>query len=509
MALLEMRNITKSFPGVKALDHVSFTLKKGEVHALLGENGAGKSTLMKVLSGVYTADTGDIYIEGQAVSIPDPLAAQRHKISIIHQEFNLFPHLSISDNIFIGREFCSIDHCLLDPKKQNIRAKALLEMLGVDLEPTAQVAKLSVAEQQMVEIAKALSIDARILIMDEPTAALTEKETVKLFEIIKMLSQKGVGIIYISHRLEELTQIAHTATVMRDGQYIATLAYRREGIDDLIALMVGRDLGEVYPHKIPSFATESGTEPPPEIVLEVRNLNQGTRLKNINFVLKKGEILGFSGLMGAGRTEVSRVVFGADRCDSGEIYLKGKKVQINCVSDAISHRIAYLTEDRKRDGLALGLSVGVNIMLSSYGQYSDKWGIIKEALCQTQSESLRRKLKIKTPHLEQPAKLLSGGNQQKIIIAKWLTCDADIFIFDEPTRGIDVGAKREIYELMHTLTELGKSIIMISSELPEILGMCDRILVMRQGQITQALSKAEATQEKILKYATLEMGVTL
>ena len=499
MTLLKMHNITKTFPGVKALTQVSFTLNQGEVHALLGENGAGKSTLMKVLSGVYQADQGRIYIDEQQVHITDPLSAQQHRISIIHQEFNLFPHLSIAENIFIGREFCHIEHCLLDPKQQNAKAKTLLMSLGVNLAPTTKVSSLSVAEQQMVEIAKALSIDARILIMDEPTAALTEKETVKLFEIINMLAQKGVGIIYISHRLEELTQIAHKATVMRDGHYIATRDYSAHIINQLISLMVGRELGDIYPNKQPSTSHNSD-----EILLEVKNLNHQKQFKGINFHLKKGEILGFSGLMGAGRTEVSRAIFGADHFDSGELYLNGKQVHIHSVSDAIKHKIAYLTEDRKRDGLALGLSVGTNIMLSSYEDYSSAFGVIDETRCRTQSEALKQKLNIKTPHLEQPAKLLSGGNQQKIIIAKWLTRDADIFIFDEPTRGIDVGAKREIYELMHSLTAQGKSIIMISSELPEILGMCDRILVMRNGQITKELSKEQASQEEILKYATLD-----
>ncbi|GBU09141.1 methyl-galactoside ABC transporter ATPase [Gammaproteobacteria bacterium] len=503
MTLLEMKHITKTFPGVKALDNVSLTVNEGEVHALLGENGAGKSTLMKVLSGVYQADSGEIYIDDQKVNIADPLAAQKHKISMIHQEFNLFPHLSIAENIFIGREFCSIENCLLDTLKQNNKTLELLNKLGLDLDPTMLVSELTVAEQQMIEIAKALSIDARILVMDEPTAALTEKEILKLFEIIHQLTQNKVGIIYISHRLEELTKIAHRATVMRDGQYIKTVDYKADIIDDLIAAMVGRELGNIYPKK-----TSLNTSISSEILFEVKNLTRGKRFTDINFILNKGEILGFSGLMGAGRTEVSRAIFGADPYDSGEFYLNGKKIMIRSVSEAIEHKIAYLTEDRKKDGLALGLAVGTNIMLSSYAQYSSFAWLVDEDRCTIQSEALRQKLKIKTPHLDQQAGLLSGGNQQKIIIAKWLTCDADIFIFDEPTRGIDVGAKREIYELMQSLTARGKSIIMISSEMPELLGMCDRILVMRNGRITKELSQQEANQEVLLKYATLEIAQT-
>ncbi len=493
---LQMSHITKRFPGVLALSNVDFALHKGEVHALLGENGAGKSTLMKILSGVYQPDEGDIIFEGQSVTFANPLSAQSAGITIIHQEFNLFPELTVEENIFIGREFCKNNRWRLDEKQQRQAAIDILQKLNLNIAPDTLVADLTVAQQQMVEIAKAISVNAKILIMDEPTAALTETEIDSLFQVTRLLKEQGTGIVYISHRLEELALIADRATVMRDGQFIATVDYDAVKISDLIAMMVGRDLGNIYPRREPLAQRKP--------VLEVSGLTRNGVLHNIDFTLYQGEILGFAGLMGAGRTELARAIFGADPIDGGTLKLNGKVTVIKDIPDAIQQGISYLTEDRKKEGLALGLSVERNIMLGNYPEYSDRFGNVDSARCQKTSAEQVKALRIKTPHLEQAALNLSGGNQQKIIIARWVCKDTDILIFDEPTRGIDVGAKLEIYELMNRLVAKGKSIIMISSELPEVLGMCDRILVMRNGRITGELASDDATQEKIMQYATLE-----
>lgn len=493
---LQMSHITKRFPGVLALSNVDFALRKGEVHALLGENGAGKSTLMKILSGVYQPDEGDIIFEGQPVTFANPLSAQSAGITIIHQEFNLFPELTVEENIFIGREFCKNNRWRLDEKQQRQAAIDILQKLNLNISPETLVADLTVAQQQMVEIAKAISVNAKILIMDEPTAALTETEIDSLFQVTRLLKEQGTGIVYISHRLEELALIADRATVMRDGQFIATVDYDAVKISDLIAMMVGRDLGNIYPRREPLAQRKP--------VLEVSGLTRNGVLNNIDFTLYQGEILGFAGLMGAGRTELARAIFGADPIDGGTLKLNGNVTVIKDIPDAIQQGISYLTEDRKKEGLALGLSVERNIMLGNYPEYSDRYGNVDSKRCQKTSEEQVKALRIKTPHLEQAALNLSGGNQQKIIIARWVCKDTDILIFDEPTRGIDVGAKLEIYELMNRLVAKGKSIIMISSELPEVLGMCDRILVMRNGRITGELASDDATQEKIMQYATLE-----
>lgn len=493
---LQMSHITKRFPGVLALSNVDFALHKGEVHALLGENGAGKSTLMKILSGVYQPDEGEIIFEGQPVTFANPLSAQSAGITIIHQEFNLFPELTVEENIFIGREFCKNNRWRLDEKQQRQAAIDILQKLNLNIAPDTLVADLTVAQQQMVEIAKAISVNAKILIMDEPTAALTETEIDSLFQVTRLLKEQGTGIVYISHRLEELALIADRATVMRDGQFIATVDYDAVKISDLIAMMVGRDLGNIYPRREPLAQRKP--------VLEVSGLTRNGVLNNIDFTLYQGEILGFAGLMGAGRTELARAIFGADPIDGGTLKLNGKVTVIKDIPDAIQQGISYLTEDRKKEGLALGLSVERNIMLGNYPEYSDRFGNVDSKRCQKTSEEQVKALRIKTPHLDQAALNLSGGNQQKIIIARWVCKDTDILIFDEPTRGIDVGAKLEIYELMNRLVAKGKSIIMISSELPEVLGMCDRILVMRNGRITGELASDDATQEKIMQYATLE-----
>lgn len=493
--LVRMEGIEKRFPGVHALNQCRFDLQAGEVHALVGENGAGKSTLMKVLGGIYHKDAGHIYLEGQTVEISNPRQAQQLGISIIHQELNLMPHLTVGQNIYIGREPRARIPFVVDDKTTNQQAERLFEMLSMKLDPNTKVSDLTVATQQMVEIAKALSFNAKILVMDEPTAALTEAEIEDLFSVIKQLRQGGVGVIYISHRLEELKLIADRVTVMRDGKTIDTLLIEDVSIDKIISLMVGRTIYESAPD-IPEDSNQ-------EIVLEVRSLNRGKVLKDVNFNLKKGEILGFAGLMGAGRTEVARAIFGADKVDTGEIYIKGRKVQINNPRDAVAHSIGYLSEDRKRYGLTLGMDVKENIVMASMKNFLRWFSWIDFKKAASKAQQMVRALNIVTPGVSQKVQFLSGGNQQKVVIAKWLTADTDILIFDEPTRGIDVGAKSEIYKLLNDLANQGKSIIMISSELPEILRMSHRVVVMCEGQVTGILSANEITQERIMKFATM------
>lgn len=497
--LVRMQGIEKRFPGVHALNDAQFELRAGEVHALVGENGAGKSTLMKVLSGVYRKDGGRILYKGREVDIPNPRAAQLLGISIIHQELNLMPHLTVAQNIFIGREPRRGLLFWLDEDQINRQAQELFEMMHLRLDPRARVADLTVAKQQMVEIAKALSFNSEVLIMDEPTAALTESEIEELFRIVRDLRAKGVGIVHISHRLEELKQISDRITVMRDGRYIGTVPTAEASIDQIISMMVGRTIYESKP--------ELPENPSVEVALEVRGLNRGRILKDISFQLKKGEILGFAGLVGAGRTEVARAIFGADPIDSGQVFVKGKPVQIKSPSDAVRHGIAYLSEDRKRYGLTLGLDVETNIAMASMRKFINTFGWVNASKTRSIAERYVQSLAIRTPSLKQRVKNLSGGNQQKVIIGKWLTADTDILIFDEPTRGIDVGAKSEIYKLLNDLAAQGKAIMMISSELPEILRMSHRIIVMCEGRITGELTAAEANQELIMKYATLRSGI--
>jgi ribose transport system ATP-binding protein len=492
--LVSMEGIDKRFPGVHALDQCKFELCCGEVHALVGENGAGKSTLMKVLAGEYSKDAGRILYKGKEVEIPSPRAAQLLGISIIHQELNLMNHLTVAQNIFIGREPRGRFKFDLDEKAINVKARELFEMMHLNLDSRTKVADLSVAKQQMVEIAKALSFNSEVLIMDEPTAALTEDEIDELFRIIRGLREQGVGIVHISHRLQELKQISDRVTVMRDGRYIDTVKTGEATIDQIINMMVGRTIYEATP-ELPEVPSQ-------EVVLEVRNLNRGNVIKNVSFCLKKGEILGFSGLVGAGRTEVARAIFGADNFDSGEIFINGKKIDIKSPFDAVSSGIAYLSEDRKRYGLTLKLDVESNIVLAAFKKFLNFFGWVNQPKMRATAENFTRILAIKTPSMQQKVQNLSGGNQQKVIIAKWLTADTNILIFDEPTRGIDVGAKSEIYHLLNELAHQGKSIIMISSELPEILRMSHRVIVMCEGRITGELNVLDATQESIMKFAT-------
>ncbi len=494
--LVFMQGIEKEFPGVHALCDCRFELKHGEVHALVGENGAGKSTLMKVLTGVYQKDAGQLFYKGKETDIPNTKSAQNLGISMIHQELNLMPDLTVAQNIYIGRE--PRFGWFLDDTGLNRRTEELLRQLNIRLDPRMKVADLTVAKQQMVEIAKALSFQCEVLVMDEPTAALTQAEIEDLFQIIQHLRESGVGVIYISHRMEELKRISDRITVMRDGCYIGTVATQDASIEEIISMMVGREL---Y-HEERSDESRISDE----VVLKVEKLSQGKTFHDISFNLRKGEILGFSGLMGAGRTEVARAIFGADPMDAGEIYIGDKKVDIKSPHDAVKHGIGYLSEDRKRYGLMVEMDVKTNIAVASMQRFTSLLGWMKQTKIVQTAEHFVDFLKIKTPSIDQQVKLLSGGNQQKVVISKWLTRDCNILIFDEPTRGIDVGAKSEIYKLLHELAEQGKSIIMISSELPEILRMSHRIVVMCEGRITSILNRDEADQETIMKYATTHIG---
>jgi ribose transport system ATP-binding protein len=487
--VLQMRHIRKTFPGVVALDDVDFDLRRGEVHILLGENGAGKSTLMKILSGAYQKSAGQIVFDGQDVEIKNPKHALTLGISTIYQEFNLIPHLSAGENIFLGREPRWFG--LIDQRAIFQAATRALKGLGLTLDPHKLIKELKVAEQQMIEVAKALSLDARILIMDEPTAALTEHEIKELFAIIRSLRDKGVSIVYISHRMEELFEIGDRVTVLRDGRTVGTYDVREMSKSELIRLMVNRELTELFPKE----RAELGPE-----VLRVEGLNTQGGLKDISFSLRKGEVLGIAGLLGAGRTELARAIFGLDKIASGTISINGSPQRIGSPRAAINSGIGFLTEDRKSQGLVLPLSVKENLCLASVDKFS-RWGLMNAQEEQQAADRYVKDLRIKTPSLNQKVVYLSGGNQQKVVLSKWLCCKSEVFIFDEPTRGVDVGAKAEIYQLMNRLTASGVAIIMISSEMLEVLGMSDRILVMRGGRITGEFSAAEATQERVLQCA--------
>jgi ribose transport system ATP-binding protein len=493
--LVEMDAIYKDFPGVHALRGCRFDLRRGEVHALVGENGAGKSTLMKILAGVYRRDAGRIRLRGSDTEITSPRAAQHLGISIIHQELSLMPDLTVAQNIFIGREPKGWPPFLLDERELNRQARELFERLHLVVDPQTKVANLSVARQQMVEIAKALSYRAEVVIMDEPTAALTDTEIDELFRIIRKLRDDGVGVVHISHRLEELKRISDRVTVMRDGQYIATVDTKDASLERIISMMVGRAIYEGAP-EIPDTAD-------PQVVLDVRGLNRGRVIRDVSFSVRRGEILGFAGLVGSGRTEVARAVFGADHIDSGTIQVNGRLAHIKTPADAVRLGIGYLSEDRKRFGLAIGMDVEANIVLATLGKFLRTLWRVDFRRTRATAEQRVRVLGIKTPSLGQKVRNLSGGNQQKVVIAKWLTADTEVLFFDEPTRGIDVGAKSEIYHLVNELARQGKAIIMISSELPEILRMSHRIVVMCEGRITGELGGAEATQEKIMTFATM------
>ena len=492
--LLEMNGIDKRFHGVHALKGVHFDLRYGEIHALVGENGAGKSTLMKVLTGIHQADAGEITYIGAPYSVKNIGESQQLGISMIHQELNMMNHLTVAQNIYIGREPMTGKTFIKDADMIK-DAEKLFKLIGIKIDPQTTLGNLTVGKQQMVEIAKAVSRDCKLLILDEPTAALTQTEIEELFKIMHDLKSKGIGMIYISHRMDEIKRISDRITVMRDGEYVGTVDTDKVTKDEIINMMIGRVVYE-------DPKTQSEVAPDAPVVLEVKNLCSGKTIRNVSFTLRKGEILGFSGLMGAGRTEVARAIFGADPFDSGEIYINGKKVDIKTPSDAVKHGIGYLSEDRKRYGLMLLKSVSENTAIASMDRYVQS-GLIDDGKLKEEAEVYNAKLRTKTPSMEQLLKNLSGGNQQKVIIVRWLIQDCDILIFDEPTRGIDVGAKSEIYTLMNELSKQGKSIIMISSELVEILRMSDRVLVMCEGRKTGELDISEANQENIMQLATM------
>ncbi|PZQ52103.1 MAG: D-xylose ABC transporter ATP-binding protein [Rhodovulum sulfidophilum] len=490
--LVRMEAIDKRFPGVHALRAVDFDLRAGEVHALMGENGAGKSTLMKCLSGGYQPDAGRILIDGAEVALPTPKAARDLGIGIIHQELALMRDLTVAQNIWIGRE-PRLSFGRIDEARLNADAEAIFGAMNLRMDPRAPVGGLTIARQQMVEIAKALSNRSRILIMDEPTAALNDAEIAELFTIIRGLRAEGVGIIYISHKMDEIRRISDRVTVMRDGATVGTVEAAGTPMPTVIRMMVGRELTEVG-----AVTPDLGAA---ETALEVRGLSRGTELRDISFALRRGEILGFAGLMGAGRTELARAIFGAEPCDRGEIRVHGRPVTIRTPVDAVRAGIGYLSEDRKQFGLALGLDVRANIGLASMDRFSDRLGRIDEGGLGRAARDYVATLRIRTPDDRREARLLSGGNQQKVVIAKWLLRDCDILIFDEPTRGIDVGAKAEIYRLLGELAGQGKAIIVISSELPEVLRLSHRIAVMCEGRLTGILPGG-ARQEEIMELAT-------
>jgi len=491
--ILKMQGIQKYFPGVHALDDAQLEIRSGEVMGLIGENGAGKSTLMKILTGIYPKDGGTIEFFGEQIEINGPKDAQSRGICIVHQELNLMQHLTVADNIFIGRE--STKGLFLDKADQNRRTQELLDSLHLTIDPKAEVRTLSVAKQQMVEIAKALSYnDTKILILDEPSAVLTDTEIDDLFTFVNQLKATGVGIIYISHRMDELKRITDRITVMRDGQYVGIRETAVTEIAEIVRMMVGRTIYEE-----PKTCSAVPADAP--VILECEHLNSW-QVKDVSFKLKKGEILGFSGLMGAGRTETMRLLCGADPMDSGVIKVNGKPVKIKSPKDAVEMGIGYLSEDRKRYGLCLNLSITDNTIMTSINKLF-KGPFVNEAKADKASEEYIEKIRTKTPSTHTKVGSLSGGNQQKVVISKWLLRDCDILIFDEPTRGIDVGAKSEIYKLMNQLAQEGKSIIMISSDMPELLRMSDRIVVMCEGRVTGELDISEATQENIMTFATM------
>ena len=489
--ILIMENISKSFPGVKALSNVNLTVHKGTIHALMGENGAGKSTLMKILDGIYAPDSGQITFQGKVVTVDSTHTALKLGISMIHQELSPIPYMTVAENIFLGREPLG-RFGLIDRRKLNADTRALLTRLEININPTSLMKDLSVANTQMVEIGKAISYDASLIIMDEPTSAITEREVAHLFSMIRSLKAKGVTIIYITHKMDEVFQIADNITVLRDGKHVATVPATQTNKVRLITMMVGRELTEMFPKEVASIG---------EVVLSVHDLTREGIIEDVSFDLRRGEILGIAGLMGAGRTTVIESIFGIHKLDAGEVIIKGKKTQINSPADAIRNGLALLTEDRKLTGIMGVLPVRDNMMIASLPNY-EKRGFLDQRLIETTYKQEKSRLDIKSPNMHQLIKLLSGGNQQKVLVSRWLLTSPDILILDEPTRGIDVGAKAEIHRLMSKLAQEGKAIIMISSELPEILGMSDRILVMHEGKVGGIFERKDASQEAIMQAAT-------
>jgi ribose transport system ATP-binding protein len=499
--VLRMEGISKAFPGVQALDGVDLEVAAGEVVALIGENGAGKSTLMKILSGVYRKDTGRIYLQGEEVEVQNPHHAQQLGIAIIYQEFNLTPNQSAAANIFVTRE--PRQHSLgrlfnfVDRRRMEREARKLLDRVGARVPATALIRDLSVAQQQMVEVAKALAVDARIIVMDEPTSALGEDEVETLFGIVETLKAQGIAVVFITHRLEEVFRIADRVVVLRDGKRVGSMLIGEATTDQVIQRMVGRELTALFQKEVAEIG---------EPLLQVRGLTRRGVVHDVSFTLRRGEILGFAGLVGAGRTETVRLIFGADHRDAGEILVDGRPVRIASPVDAVAAGIGFVPENRATQGLVLGLPVLENVVLPTLDEHAKLGWVDQDGLRRTAQEYVDR-LNVRTPHLRQKAMFLSGGNQQKVVVAKWLAAQPKVLIMDEPTRGIDVGAKAEVHALMSHLAQAGMGIIMISSELPEILGMSDRILVMSEGRVAAILDRAEANQETIMSYASGEITI--
>lgn len=490
--MIEMTGISKSFDGNTVLENVEFTVTKGEIHALMGENGAGKSTLMKILTGIYTRDSGEVKVKGQPVDFKNPKEAERAGIAVIHQELNILPDLTVAENLFLGNERTFGKSGVLKTREMNREAKKILSELGLDIDVKTAARELSVGRQQIIEIAKALSSNAEVIIMDEPTAALTDREIVSLFETIRKLQSTGVSFVYISHRMEEIFALCDRITILRDGNYVGVREIKQTSFDEIVRMMVGRELGERFPERNAQIG---------DVKLTAKGLTRNGHFENISFELRKGEVLGIAGLMGAGRTEVAQSLFGYRKLHKGEILLDGKPVKIGNPLQAKKLGFGYVTEDRKSEGLIVEFSIKENISLTNFNTVSSN-GIIRSNQEKKLYDTMVKRLGVRTSGPEQAAKSLSGGNQQKIVIAKWLGIEPDVLILDEPTRGVDVGAKKEIYSIINELAERGVAILMISSELPEVIGMADRVLVMHEGKLTAELPKEEMTQERIMHYAT-------
>ena len=490
-ALLDMKGISKTFPGVQALKQVDFAVHEGEIHVLVGENGAGKSTLIKILTGAYLRDAGEVMLKGNPVSFHNPQESFRNGISAIYQEFSLVPKLTVAENLFLGQIQKFVRLGFVNRRKMYQRAREVMAKLGLSIDPTAQIVDLSVAEQQMVEICKAMSVEADLLIMDEPTSALSDTEIQEVFGAVKQLKKAGVSVIYISHRLKEVFEIGDRVTVLRNGQKVATTPVQETDMTNLIHMMVGYEIMDMYP----KVKAEIG-----DVALEIRNLSDGAVLKDVNFTVRKGEILGITGLLGSGTTELAHALFGANPIIEGELLIQGERLELKSPQQAIEAGIGLLPEDRKREGLVLSMNVRDNVTLASLEKILNR-GIVNRGAQEELATAYVDSLTIDTPSLFQKVKFLSGGNQQKVVVAKWQCRGLDTLIFSEPTRGIDVGAKVEVYQLMNRLVQEGSSIVMISSELPEILGMSDRVLVLHEGRIAGELQRDEATQERILHLA--------
>ncbi|MFX3622927.1 MAG: sugar ABC transporter ATP-binding protein [Ectobacillus sp.] len=489
---IQMQSISKAFNGNPVLKDVQFSLQAGEVHALMGENGAGKSTLMKILTGVYEKDSGRILIDGKEQSFKSAKEAEDNGIAFIHQELNILPNLTVAENMFLGKELKYGRTGILRTREMNEKAEQQLQSLGLHVKGSKLAGELSVGQQQLIEIGKALMTNAKVIIMDEPTAALTDREIETLFAVINKLRKENVSFVYISHRMEEIFSICDAITILRDGEYVGTRLIPETSFDEVVSMMVGRSIGERYPER---------TAQPGEVIFELRNGTKKGKFESVSFTLRKGEILGVAGLMGAGRTEIMKAIFGYDRLDEGQIFINGKETKIKSPIDAIANKIAFITEDRKSEGLILDFSIRENLALPNLKRIS-KSGILQGGKEAEFVSNMISKLNVKAASGEQPVKSLSGGNQQKVVLAKWLGIQPDILILDEPTRGVDVGAKKEIYSIMNELTEQGVAIIMVSSELPEILGMSDRVLVIHEGKAGGILERSAATQESIMALAT-------